>query len=255
MSTFIKNTLITRIGEDVARYPRCWINVTVDDVHPGSTGWHSDFVEITGGYSLQQLVMYNVLVTDCNAQGIFTKASPGQLTTFKDSAFINVVLHKVDGFWLSQYDTDSLTDNVLQLHCSWANFTQLVKEDTIVGLYYDMCQFAAYDDVSPGVVDTDWFDRCHFNTGTEYGTNSSTGDPLWEDAAGHDFAPATGSPLLARGTAAFPYDLYGQLRPASAAVGAIEVSSADPLGGGASEPEPPDPPADPPTRVFAYLGA
>lgn len=258
MSTFIKGTLITRIGDDVFRFPVCVLNTTIDTVHPGGTGWHPDMVEITGaGWTHQRLVFCNVLFKDCNAQGVFVKGTSA-VVTFKDSVFINTVIHKTDDVWVSQYDTNTQTDNVGHIHCSWVNFTQLVKESTIAGLYYDMCQFAAYTQTSPGVVDTDWFDRCHFTSGTQYGTNSSTGDPLWEDLAGRDFAPGTGSPLLARGAPAWPYDLYGQARSLTdSACGAIETSSAGVLGGGGGAGGSPEPEPDPVVtvnRLFAHFG-
>jgi hypothetical protein len=224
MSIFQRGTRISRIGEDVFRYPKVLVNVTIDRVHPGNTGWHSDLIEISGGFTNENMLLYNVEATNVNAQGIFLRAPAGQTTTLRDSALVNFLLHKTDNVWISQFHTNSSVSNVLFWNCTIANMSLGILSPGVTSLDVRNSVMHNIFQGEGGQVQSSWFNDCHFILSAPLGAGATSGNVpnLFQNVGALDFSPGVGSPLLNRTSNQVPYDLNGFLRAVPAAVGALE---------------------------------
>ncbi|MCB9030008.1 MAG: LamG domain-containing protein [Deltaproteobacteria bacterium] len=223
MSYLARNTRVERIGEDVFRYPTALINVVVDTVHPGSTGWHSDLIEISGGYTLENALFYGLHATDINAQAIFTKAAGTALTQFKNSAIVNSVFHKTDSAWVAQFDDNSSVDNVIFLNNTFANFSLLFLTPLINNIHAEGNIFAKVG----GTVQDSWFKNNHYISYNGFGdltpgTNYTVGAVQFNNAGNADFSLSPSSTLKDSIPSVVASDVAGQQRGPLSSKGAFE---------------------------------
>ncbi|MCB9030005.1 MAG: hypothetical protein H6619_03060 [Deltaproteobacteria bacterium] len=219
-----RNVIIKRIGEDVFRYPYGLFNVLVDTVHPGSTGWHSDLIEISGGYILDNAIFYGLHATDINAQALFTKAAGAALTQFKNSAIVNSVFHKTDSAWVAQFTDNSSIDNVLFLNNTFVNFSFLFRTPLISNLHAEGNIFAK---VGGENVEDSWFKNNHYISSDGYGdltpgTNYTVGAVEFHNQNNRDFSLSLSSALKDSIPSVVASDVAGQQRGQLSSKGAFE---------------------------------
>jgi hypothetical protein len=201
------NNTIQRIGADVFRWPSVMFNITIDNVDPGSTGWHSDVFEITtintnSQYHLENTLYYNVTCTNCNAQGLFIG---GGGTNIDNMAIVNFVLHKGGGFWTSQFYPIHAKHFIIQ-NSTFANETFLFRTRPSTGVTesnVDWQDFVIRGNIFaatgaspqyPVSIDQNWFSDNHFIDDNQIGLGATGGSSnIFMDSAALDFRPAPGS--------------------------------------------------------------
>lgn len=225
---FGRGVKVTEIASDVfrAKSNTLSVNLTVRGIDRGDTDAHPDFFQhYAPDGAPENIVIYNTVVTDMEAQGIF--GGPGALS---DVAFVNLVLEKdpADSPLTSQMSGS--WNHVLLWHVTTVDSGFLLRELEDVGNVYmvDGSWHSLHhggDTSVPGVI----VDYNHFATlawsqeAGPMGTHATHGQPGYADVANDDYRPAAGSPLCEAGIPlpGVPADVNGDLyHPERPALGA-----------------------------------
>jgi len=223
----IRNCHSERIGEDAFYNARFILNSSVHDINPQSTGFHSDVYQLHGGGDWDNVIVYGLHATEVHDQGFHVK----DMDSVNNSAFVNVLIGRPDPAGnphaRSQWHTP-LNQHVLFWHFTQANIqwgwrgdlngTPEYKDVYVkAGTWRSMYFQSAPQDIN--------FSHNHFETGSVFGTNTTTGDPDFVDSVHYDFRPAPGSPLLDRigeEESVVPIDALGYPLSYPAAIGALQ---------------------------------
>lgn len=209
---FRRNMLLERIGSDVFDGGTLTaINVTIQTVDRGTTTYHPDFIQFyRPGGLMENCILYNVRAYNMKAQGLF-----GSDGTAEDVAFVNLLLEQPSG---GGYRS--------QLTGTWRH--ALLWNTTIVGQIFDFrtstniqdfdvrnCVFSLFttDNPTHPSITIDSVHTIGFVAGqtTALGTNATTGNALFVDAANDDYHLTAASPAYATGvvTPGVPADIDG----------------------------------------------
>ncbi len=227
--TFGRDVLISDIASDVfrARSDIFSVNLTVRDIDPGESEAHPDFFQFYDPDGvLENVVIYNTVVTNMDAQGIF--GGPGSLS---DVAFVNLLMEKDPA---DSASTSQLTGNwnhVLLWHVTTVDSGFLLREvDNLNNFFIQNGSFHSLHHGSETTLPGFTIDHNRFATliwsqqNGPMGSNASEGDPGYADVGNDNYRPAPDSPLCGAGVPlpGVPADVEGNLyHPATPALGAF----------------------------------
>lgn len=208
---------LENIGSDVFRAGSnlTSINMTIDTIDRGTTEAHPDFFQLYAPDSdVENIVIYNTLVTNMGAQGIF--GGEGNLS---DVAFVNLVMEKdppdsaltsqLSGYW----------DHVLLWHVTTVDSGFMLRDISnltnfwVQNNVWHNFHAGATTSLTDSVIDYNLFRNLVWDQPEPMGTHAIQGDPLFEDETSDNYRLSTESP--ARGAGAplpgLPADIEGTL--------------------------------------------
>jgi hypothetical protein len=225
---FGRGVRMENIGSDVFRASSntLSVNLTVLGIDSGATDAHPDFFQLYAPDStLENVVIYNKLVYDMGAQGIF-----GGEGSLNDVAFVNLLMEKdpADSALTSQLTGD--WNHVLLWHLTTVESGFMLREPADLNDFY--IQDGAFASLHHGAqtslpgftIDHNHFVGLTWEQTEPMGTNATVGDPGFSDEAADDYRPAPGAPLCGAGIPlpGVPADVQGILYdPAAPALGAF----------------------------------
>lgn len=215
--TFGRGVLITDVGSDIFRASSniVSVNLTVRGIDPGDTAAHPDFFQkYDPGGTPENIVIYNTVVTNMEAQGIF--GGEGDLS---DVAFVNLVLEKdpADSDLTSQLTYG--WNHMLLWHLTTVDSGFLLREpDNLDNIYIQNSSLFSLHHGSDTSLPGFTIDHNHFATliwsqeNGPMGTNATEGDPGYADVENDDYRPGSGSPLCGAGIPlpGVPADVEGE---------------------------------------------
>ncbi len=215
---FGRGVLITDIASDVFRASSnlLSVNLTVRGIDRGETEAHPDFFQLYApDETLENIVIYNTLVYDMGAQGIF-----GGEGSLSNAAFVNLLLEKdpADSALTSQLTGD--WDHVLLWHLTTVDSGFMLREpENLRNFFIQDNAFANLhhdaDTELPGfTIDHNHYAGLVWNQNNgPMGTAASEGEPRYASVAHDDYRPAPDSPLCRSGVPlpGVPADAEGHL--------------------------------------------
>ncbi len=227
---------IEHIGNDAFQHCPMVVNCVVDDVDPGSTGWHSDAWQWFSTSGPKNTIAYGYRCDNAHCQGVMCRTGVAGSPRAEGVAFVNTFINLVPPYrktngpaslWMRS------VDHFLMWNCTFEGHPFNIYDDqdgqkfatTITHFDVRGCMFNALKHYTPiGHVDTSSFDYNHYETSSgpqvvTPGLDSTTG------AAGLDSygRPVPSSQLRDRiSPPLVPVDADGTLRDARCDVGAYE---------------------------------
>lgn len=198
---FNRGVTMENIGSDVFRGSSnlLSVNLTVLGIDRGTTDAHPDFIQFYNPDStVDNAIIYNALVYDMGAQGIF--GGPGQM---RNVAFVNLLMEKdpSDSFLISQFSGD--WDHVLLWHLTTVDSGVLIREGDMRNFWVQNSIFSAIGSGSatelPGwLIDHNHMASLNWDQEEPMGTNATVGDPVFNDEPSDDYTLGAGSRRSAR---------------------------------------------------------
>jgi Dockerin type I domain/Protein of unknown function (DUF1565) len=197
--SIIRNHTMTRITSDAwTGGGRLVVNSSVADIDPDATGAHPDFHQsyCVAPDWVENVILYNVRGTECISQGLFG-------SRLRHSAFVNVMIEKVNTVMVSQYSGPM--ENVLFLHMNIIDQTWLWRgtgtnaySATEVKVANNIFQAMSLTEDATAVGLT--LDHNHFvDPSRTMGTDVTTGSVHYVDPSTNDYRIADTSPAYATG--------------------------------------------------------
>lgn len=190
-----RNVRGTELGGDFVRSGNLIVNCSVNHMRfDGSV--HPDVVQWPIG-ELDNMIIFGLKATDVAAQGL-TIGDPNM--PMSNVAVVNALLHKIPSdpqrCWIQGGST---TNHLLFWHVTLVNYEWHVNRDGHRNMSIRNSIIPFMTSTSgrsfPGLI----ADSNHFiNPTNAFGTNYTTGSPMWMNESALDFRPGTGSPLRQR---------------------------------------------------------
>jgi hypothetical protein len=219
--TLGRNLLLNDIGGDLFREPRTLINiVAMEHAMNGDPATHADFVQwyLPNISDTENFMFYNVSSFDMGeGQGIYDDGSG----ISKDNlAFVNIIIDRQeDSVANGQWSGSVSTNHFLLWHVVHDNISFKLNTPYLTNL---SVRASVWDSSTTYASYASAFNNNHFVNGSPVGANATTGNPMYQNAAGNDYSPAEGSPLLDRISPLLtPADANGVQRTEPASLGAF----------------------------------
>lgn len=225
--TFIRNVIAHDIGNDLFKHPKTVINVEATwNGHTSCDDCHADFMQfsVDENPSQKNIIFYNVTSYDAHqdTQGFYFGGDGEE--QFTNIAAVNVLIERYGDSSSRSHLLDANYDHVLFWH---------VTHDTI---NMSLDGSATFSNLS--VVGGSWenfllgdsslqtnFKDNHYEFGTAWGTETSTGNPGYVNPNNNDYHPNNTSVLRNRVTPLLNVaDAEGLLRGTPSAAGALKWS-------------------------------
>lgn len=173
---FARNIDVNNIGADVIRAEndQVFLNITVDTVIATGTTAHCDIIQIESpGEFTDNIILYNVKVTNMEAQGIFGTADSEYATNL---AFINIMLNKpAISTRMSQIQNMS---HVLLWHfTSHQSGFSVSTPGSVSNLHFYNNIFYSFSAQGETSLNNSEISNNNFTTGDPFGTDYTTEDP------------------------------------------------------------------------------
>ena len=222
----VRNAILEDLYSDAFQNTQCVINATIDiidrrehtGVHPDIIQWHW-----TSG-NLDNLIYYNIHATNCKAQQFFLAGEKDPVAegdSFSNIAVVNALFANSTSETTLSSQVALPGNHLLFWHTSFINGGGLLLTDkgstiTNISIRNSVFKQFIFSSAWTGIVDNN-----HFINNSVTGTQSTTGDPLWNNVNANDYSPASGSPLNNRNTIQLvPTDVLGNTF--SGSIGAIQ---------------------------------
>ncbi|MBU1240310.1 hypothetical protein KKF84_09720 [Myxococcota bacterium] len=215
--SFGRDVVMENIGSDVFRGSSgiMSVNLTVLGIDSGTTDAHPDFFQFYNPDALvDNVVVYNTLVYDMGAQGIF--GGPGQMANV---AFVNLLMEKdpADSALISQITGD--WDHVLLWHVTTVDSGFFLRETAqLSNFFIQNCVFSTLHAGDATELPTFTMEHNHvaglvWDQPYPMGLYPSVGDPLYADESADDYHLTGESPAHHAGAPlpGVPADVEGTL--------------------------------------------
>ena len=123
--SMVRGTTLEKLGNDAFANSQFLVNVTVNNIHNGTTGWHSDAYQVhtTGVPPAENRIIYNFRGTDLHISGLFARSDAGPSV---NNAFVNVFFEMREPFSVNEsntpvfdtWDMYHIWDHLLIWHCT-----------------------------------------------------------------------------------------------------------------------------------------
>lgn len=223
--TCIGSTL-QELGDDSFRNPRLVANTSIRNLNKPNSAWHPDVCQLRN--SQENVIMYNVHMTNVSAQGVFWKYNLHPTRT--SFAWVNCLIEGTGGL-ISQIDVNGrhfiirhctfdqsfrFRSNNHDGHCFEGNiFSSFAFSSSTRASDYGAGSLAAMDDNA-------LLRFNHFETGGQaWGADSSSGNVSYQDQGGDDYRVKSGQGLT-RAPITIGVDIFNDPRTGAATIGAIQ---------------------------------
>lgn len=178
---FARNVVVQHVGGDIIRADndQLFVGISVDDIDPAPES-HTDVIQVYNPAEVvDNIILYNFLVTNMNSQGIF---GGGTTSAATDMAFVNLVLSSTPtNERLSQL---SGMYGVLMWHCTFVDAEVYLREPEALADFdvrnnvFHKFHISDNEDVLGSAYSHNMWKELNWDQPAALGDNAIVGDPL-----------------------------------------------------------------------------